>query len=287
MFALSVIGAVYVVAYFQRKYSQKHTAYLKYFLISQSIWLLWVISKAAYYYIIFETASQFEIYSEIMNAVFNLATLSTVLNSAAFLLMFTNRRSDRWLYASFSLLILLHIILSGALYLDYFRFEGTFTEEIKMWNKLAIAWIIFMFIFNLLPSFFVSSALMRFGEQKSDWWSRALELHRINSKFTYMTLAQIFGILAYAVCAGLKTTSALGNDRSWLAMDGVLCFFLVWHSILNCLFIENVSYISQLRSKTGFTKSTLAKAASGTIFTKTEDAATIFSSKSESVFDPA
>lgn len=187
-----------------------------------------------------------------MNAVFNLATLSTVLNSAAFLLMFNHKHtSSRWTFGTYFTLTSLHMFFSGALYLDYFRFEGPDSELIKSWNKLAIAWIVFMFVFNLLPSFFVTSALMKFGQQKHDWMARFLELHRINGKFTYLAVAQIFCIIGYALCAGIKTTWVLGNDRSWLAMDGVLAFFLVLHSILNCLFIENVNFIAQLRSRVG------------------------------------
>jgi hypothetical protein len=249
MFSLAVLGATGTVVYFIRKFSEKRTSYMKFFLISQIVWFFWVVAKMAYYYIIFDTNQQFMIYSQIMNVVFNLATVSTVLNSAAFLIKFQHLKSKIHRALFYSCLVLLHLVLSGALYFDYFRFDGPYIEMIKKWNQFAIAWIVFMFIFNMLPSIFVTSALLQFQDQDSSLTRRFINLHHMDARFSRLALSQFAVIIGYATCAVLKNTAILLNDRNYLGMDAFLAFFLVWHSILNCLFIQNVGVITQLKSR--------------------------------------
>jgi hypothetical protein len=249
MFSLAVLGACGTVLYFVHKLREKQTRYMLFFLISQIIWFIWVIAKMAYYFIVFDTNEQFMLYSQIMNVVFNFATISTVFNSAAFLVKFQHVKSKSYILVFYSCLFLLHLVMSGALYLDYLRFSGPIIDFIKTWNKFAIAWIVFMFVFNLLPSLFVTSALLQFQDQDSSIFTRFVNLHRADSRFSRLAMSQIIVIIGYASCAILKNTEALRNDRNWLGMDGFLAFFLVWHSILNCLFIDNVGIIAQLRSR--------------------------------------
>jgi hypothetical protein len=222
---------------------------MKFFLISQIMWLVWVVAKTAYYYLLFDTNEQFMIYSEIMNILFNFSTISTVLNSAAFLIKFQHVTSKLYCVVFYSCLVILHLVMSGALYFDYFRFTGPYMDLIKTWNKFAIAWIVFMFLFNMLPSFFVTSALLKFQDQDSTLSQRFMNLHHVDPRFSRLALSQFLVIVGYATCATLKNTEALGNDRNFLGMDGFLAFFLVWHSILNCLFIQNVAVIAQLKSR--------------------------------------
>ncbi|KAJ3359806.1 hypothetical protein HDU91_004796 [Kappamyces sp. JEL0680] len=256
MFAIACLGALCVVIYFARKYRTKPTRYMLYFLISQIIWLLWVIAKTVYYYTIFADVNSFALYSEVMSFVFNLATLSTVLNSAMFLLKFTNRKSVIWKFIIYSSLILLNLVFSGALYVDYFRFVGSYQSTVKQWNQLSIIWITIMFLYNMLPSIVVTVELLKatdmshgYGEERS-LFSRFIALHRSSKLFTYLALGQIFTIIGFAIMDVLKlNTSAFGGDRMFQAADGFLAFFLVTHAILNCLFIENVGLIAELRSR--------------------------------------
>ena len=245
-FILALAGAGAVLLFLTKKYRERKTKYMWYLLFSQWIWLFWITAKAVYYFLVFPSEQSFAIYSQIMNVVFNTATLSTIFNSVAFLAKFHDWHNVQWF--AYCGIGALHLVLSGALYFDYFRFMGSFTNEIKVWNSFAPFWIVFMIVFDTIPSISVTFALLKSLHHST--WKRFTMLNSVDKQFTTLTAMQLLTIVGYAAVGVLKNMTDLArSDRMFLGLDGTLGLFLVMHSILNCLFIEHVSKIAQLRTK--------------------------------------
>ena len=250
-FILAVLGALSVEWFFINKYISKRTKYMKYFLISQTLWLLWVLLKFGYYVHPwpYQSVVAFAWCSEVVNIVFNLATLTTICNSNMFILQFTRRQSRSWQIATYGTIFFLHIMFSGALYFDYCRLVGSYQALIKTWNKLTIFWIVLLLSYDMFPSILVTTELLSaLDNRQRTLLHRLKALHSERKVFSMLALCQILNTIVFAVIDITKqNTTFLGGDRFFLMIDGVLAFCLINHSILNCLFIENVGLIAKIK----------------------------------------
>lgn len=253
MFSIALIAAVAVLRYFLMKYRIKKTPYMLWFLISQSMWLIWVVGKTGYYFIIFSTVEQFAVYSEVLGVFFNIATLTLVFNSAQFMLTI-KMHTPQFQLGLLCLILLIHVTLSGSLYFEYLRFIGSAQEWIKYWNKLTLGWVLFMFAFDTIPSFLATIALLKQtgpSGARPTRFERLSALHKVNSTFSLLLVFQLLNTLAYAAVAIIKYyfTEVLLNDRNWLALDGFFAFYFCAHSVLCCILMEHISVVATLRNK--------------------------------------
>ncbi|KAJ3000281.1 hypothetical protein HDV02_006492 [Globomyces sp. JEL0801] len=249
-FGLANIGAIVTIVYLFLKYYQKRTSYLYWLFVSQIMWFLWIFTHTYYYNVIFPTYQSMLWFSQIKNSLFGLATLATVVNSTTFLLAFhiVKRKSLQFLW--YLLVLIVHIILCGGKYFDYFRLQQSSDSFLKQWQDLAIIWIVLLFGYNILPSFYISISILRIDSKHPTVFHVLSDLFKVDKKFLFMMIVQLLITICYfAMSIVQNLTEFFGNDRQWLAINGPITLCFVFHSILNCLFIEHVRVIMGLRTK--------------------------------------
>ncbi|KAJ3000282.1 hypothetical protein HDV02_006493 [Globomyces sp. JEL0801] len=255
-FFLGCLGSIGIIVYLSYKYSVRKTDYMLWLLVSQIIWALWVFMDAVYYNMLFSSDQAFQYYSQVKNMMLNLATLATVLNTSNFISTFLRIRSKTYKYLLFVMVVVIHLLLTGGKYFDYYRLTMGVGNIFQRWNFLSLFWIILMFVYNTSPSFFVTTAILKADKDYSSSWNALLELQRVDKKFSILVLIQFINSITYFVMAATQTyTEYLRNDRNYLAINGPIDLCFVIHSAVNCLFIEHVRIVLKIRSQLSDSKS--------------------------------
>ncbi|KAJ3000280.1 hypothetical protein HDV02_006491 [Globomyces sp. JEL0801] len=270
-FLFAILGALATIVYLAYKYFNRKTNYMFWLLMSQVIWLIWIGSDAVYYNMIFPDTNSFEIYSEIKNVLFSVATLTTVLNTTNFLSTFlrVNKKSHK--YVLFGAVCIAHVVLCGGKYFDYFRLQQGAGGTIQKWQLLAPFWILCMFVYNTAPSFYVTLAIIQADSNYNSAMEAFRELHRADKKFSILVFTQILNSIAYFAMAGTQAyTESLLNDRNFLAINGPIDLCFTIHSIINCLFIEHVRVVLKIRSQLSDSRSKTQSAHTRSIYNDKE-----------------
>ncbi|KAJ3313792.1 hypothetical protein HDV04_001596 [Boothiomyces sp. JEL0838] len=185
-------------------------------------------------------------YAEIRGCIFNLAAITTVLNTANFIIGFqsiTERHIKISIYAS---IILLHIILAGGNYFTYWYLASGNGSIWQKWIHLVPVWTVLMFIFNTVPSFTIAVPLVKNSEylRKMSTFSAIKKLLVIDKKFALLVLLQTANTISVLVFYYIQEfTQSLESDRNFLSMSGVLALLYALHTGINCLFIEHIRAI--------------------------------------------
>jgi hypothetical protein len=235
LYGVAVLSFLWVLFHQFKMYRKKQTRYLLSLLVSQMLWILWLISRITVTFITFDN-----ILDGIMFTLRNLASYSTVLISLSFLLKFWNSGLKTRIFA-YTILFLIHMGLTGLNYTRFFRNIVKFpTIVFDLQRELSPWWIVFMFVWDCIPPIIVLLSLLRITTEK--FGKRVYLLIQGDPYFCIGVLLQILNMGIYLFVDRVKeTTEWLGSDRVSLSMNGFISCVLSIHAVLNYVLIERMS----------------------------------------------
>ncbi|KAI8905465.1 hypothetical protein EDD86DRAFT_249057 [Gorgonomyces haynaldii] len=213
LYIVSFLAAGWTLVFYIRRYFSTSKRFMLYKLVQHLFWTLLVAAKFLYWTLLFPDIQSFALYSEVMQALFNLATLLTVLHSAIFL----NK------YADFSKNV-----------------TNPLQSKINEWNQLGLYWILFLFVYDMIPAAIsVRPILMHFKREKQiSNLGMFVFLFREEPLLMLTFVAQLPVIVLHVVFSILRSGTVFGSDRTFLAMESVFVFLLLLHALLAVLFLE-------------------------------------------------
>ncbi|KAJ3319836.1 hypothetical protein HDV06_005886 [Boothiomyces sp. JEL0866] len=235
-----------VFGYSFGKFIKTKSLYLTVVMISQLLWVLWTVMDFGYYNILFPSDASTQDYNEIDGCLFNLATLTTVFNTANFIIGFRNVTSLKIKVFLFSAIVLFHIIFAGGNYFNYMFLtygSGTFWQK---WLQLLPIWSLSMFIFNTVPAFLVAIPLVKSTDSLRgiSTGNAIRKLFVIDTNFTLLFSLQILNTIAIVIFYSIQQyTQIPGSDRNFLSMSGIFALNYAIHAGINSLFMEHLRSI--------------------------------------------
>ncbi|KAI8900334.1 hypothetical protein BC833DRAFT_618633 [Globomyces pollinis-pini] len=249
-FILAGLGSILIIVYLSYKFITRKTEYMFWLLMSQLLWAIYILVDFIYYNVLFSSTSTLKYISQMKNTLFGLATLTTILNTTTFLLAFLRVKNGRYKILLYVLVFCCHILLCGGKYLDFYRLQNGVGSFVQKWQYLSPFWVLVMFIYNTLPAFYVTISIMKVGIKEYSSINLLIDLHRQHKVFSILVLTQFLNSVGYFTLAIFQNfTEYLGDDRSFLAINAPIDLSFVIHSIVNCLFIENVRTVLKVRSE--------------------------------------
>ncbi|KAJ3313793.1 hypothetical protein HDV04_001597 [Boothiomyces sp. JEL0838] len=234
-----------VLAYSINKYLKTRSMYLTVVVISQTLWVIWIAMDFAYLNIAFPVtaANLDEKYAEIEACIFNMASLTTVLNTANFIVGFRNITSPVFKYGIYGFIMVMHIALAGGNYFTYWYLtmgEGTIWQS---WHQILPLWTLVMFIFNTVPSFTIAIPLVKNSEYLRNM-STATAIRKLlvtDLIFSGLVFLQLLNTICVIVFYYIQQfTQVLGSDRNYYSMNGVFALNYSVHAVINSMFIEHI-----------------------------------------------
>ncbi|KAJ3313788.1 hypothetical protein HDV04_001592 [Boothiomyces sp. JEL0838] len=253
LIAISISLAVLI--YFLQKYNTTKSTYLSMVVVSQILWLLWLLLDFMYLNIVFPQSNAPQVYAEFKAVLFNLASLSTVLNTANFIIGFKvlDQISKQALYGT---VLFLHLLLAGGNYFTYYYLTMANGSVWQKWIQIAPLWTFLMFIFNTLPAFSIAvSIVQNTTSNHLTFFQAGRKVLLKDKKFASLVGLQLLNILFIGMVYYIQQfTQIPGTDRNYLSMFGIFAFVYALHAGLNCLFIEHSRLLLKSRLQTPTTK---------------------------------
>ncbi|KAJ3313779.1 hypothetical protein HDV04_001583 [Boothiomyces sp. JEL0838] len=253
-YACGWILSIFVLAYFVYRYFNTKSMYMLILAVSQLLWIIWEIMDFSYYNIVFPDSNVYyaQIYGEIEACIFNLATLTTVLNTCNLILTF-NQITSKWkVYGLYLSVILLHIGLSGGKFDTYDASIQGAGNPYASWMQIAPLWILLMIIINTVPAFMITIRLLKNSEylHEISTLTAICKVFKNNSLFAILVILQVVNSISYIICTCIQNyTEILGSDRNFLGLNGIIALLFAIHSAINCLFIEHIRVFLKLKTK--------------------------------------
>jgi hypothetical protein len=222
------------------------------YMLSQFLWLTWIILDAFLLYSMFPDLKVMELFQRLQKAWLGIATLMSVFITANILLIFMKRYSLKNQLLFMFALVLLHFALAGALYIN--------TASIPpVWSKMTAVWIIFMYFFDITPPLFVFCSLLK-TMPKPRTARNLIQLHNYDRFVGILLMLQVinacwFGAMVYVT----QYTTILRNDRNYLSMGGPFAFSFVFHSIVSCVLNHHIRYMLSLGAQLETAKTVSAR----------------------------
>ncbi|KAJ3319835.1 hypothetical protein HDV06_005885 [Boothiomyces sp. JEL0866] len=249
----AIIISAAVLIYFSKRYSKTKSSYMTVVVASQILWVLWILLDFMYLNIVFPQSNAPQVYAEFKAVLFNLASLTTVLNTANFIVGFrvlTGLHTEIVLYAT---VFIVHILLAGGNYFTYYYLTMVNGSVWQKWIQLAPLWTFLMFIFNTLPAFSIAVSFTQNADSKSqlNTLQATRKVLTTDKKFAGLVSLQVFNIIFIGALYYIQQfTQIPGSDRNYLAMFGIFAFVYALHAGLNCLFIEHSRTVLKSNLKT-------------------------------------
>ncbi|KAI8906253.1 hypothetical protein EDD86DRAFT_248549 [Gorgonomyces haynaldii] len=223
LYCIAFILSPATVIIYAIKYYKTQSSLIRFKLLLSVFWLLLLIAKFIYWTVSFDW---YAIYSEIMCALFGLATLSTSINTAFFINKFAGFTRDWYATVNLAVLISIHIIFAGAWYLDYWRcVTNPWQSFVTQWNTLTLYWILFMFLYDLSPFYITAQQLL---------WKIKIQ-HNVPLRQLLYTLVLHQPLLLVLGCCA---TTLLQSDAHYLTSEGIAIFLLICHALLSCVVLD-------------------------------------------------
>ncbi|KAI8903574.1 hypothetical protein EDD86DRAFT_250287 [Gorgonomyces haynaldii] len=233
---------------FISKYIKTKSSFMFSKMIQQIMWTVWLVAKFFYWTTVFSTTEGFAIYSQIMNAAFNIATLQTILGSAAFVNKYYKWKNPLLPKINYGLLIFAHLVLTGENYFD--NMPNPMQNLLITWRSFAPFWILVLYVYDVIPVLVTLNPLLdmykednrvNFGVMLSKLWE--------NDKRLVMSLVlQVPIVVVHVVVTILKSTTVFGTDRTILAVESAFCFLLMLHGMLVVFFLERMPSVLKIVS---------------------------------------
>jgi hypothetical protein len=256
LYIIAVASTIISVIYWIYKYHHRSISNNFMFILVPFLDLIYEILRIYYAYTIFDNYVTFYSFKMSKNFAFGISTLASVCNSSIFIGKILHLEK-RQLIGVLIFVVLVHVWLVGGLYADdiaslhYFymerdnyldNFDINVFEWTKSWSLYFSWWVIFMFIWNLVPIILIVQKLTQKIIGSISFKLNALQ--QADKWFIPLSGCQLFLISLYLVCGFLQTqTLSLRNDRNYLAIDGFQLFCISMTCLLNNVLLEIIKEI--------------------------------------------
>ncbi|KAI8895167.1 hypothetical protein BC833DRAFT_602259, partial [Globomyces pollinis-pini] len=230
-----------VLLCFQLLFQKRKQRYFRILVMSQVCWIIYV---SIYIFYTYSTSNNYAITFQFLGVFFNLATLSTTIHTSSFVLRFFNPLASRLVsFGLYVLVFLIHLLLSGSRYFNIcFNLSKNCLPYNFMvgWKSLSGYWIVFMFIYNTIPSIFSAITLARKNGKKSVGEIISYIFER-EKGFLIMLIAQVLNTIIYytLICIQIYTPLA-GSDRWFMFFGSIKALCLCIHNLINYFLIDSL-----------------------------------------------
>lgn len=115
------------------------------YMLSQLFWLIWIVLDAYGIFAVIEDFQDAHILNTARDYLLGICTLVSVFITGNILLLLTQKKTTRNQALASSFLLLLHLTLSGSLYLYPFLPKSDWATA---WKRMIPAWVLFFYFFG-------------------------------------------------------------------------------------------------------------------------------------------
>ncbi|KAJ3270072.1 hypothetical protein HDV01_000566 [Terramyces sp. JEL0728] len=226
---------------------QKKEKALSLVTLSYASWFIWVAMSIIYAYTAFTDAVGLSWYAQVMQVIFNLATLTSVLITLKMIIA-VYKMKKQTKYAALGVILLLHFGFAGSNYIYYL--VTTKNAPVSAWHQVSGAWIFFVFAFNFVCPLLTSLKMVSHG-LRGNMFDLLRFIPDLDYKTNFILILQALFFISYFVLELVSGfTDAVGSDSSLLALTGAACFLLVTHTVLNQFLSQH--FVNEIRSEQGY-----------------------------------
>ncbi|KAJ3317365.1 hypothetical protein HDV06_001677 [Boothiomyces sp. JEL0866] len=246
-FGIALLEIIMVLGWHARLIICKKEKLLSLVTLSYIFWFVWVALSIIFTYTTFPDGVGMSWYAEVMQVVFNFATLTSVLITLKMIIaVYKMKQTTK--YGSLIFILLLHFGFAGSNYVYYL--VTTKNEPVSAWHEVSGAWIFFVFVFNFICPFLTSLKMVSNGLR-----GNVIDLLRFIPDLDYKTniiliLQSIFFVSYFVMELLSGFTDVIGGDAALLAMTGVNCFLLVSHTVLNQFLSQY--FVEEIQNEQGY-----------------------------------
>jgi hypothetical protein len=233
---IQFILSLYVI---NRWVSTGHWKYARPVLISLW-WLVSLILVSVYYFTTFSSSEAVAAFSGPAFGFMNIGTLFPLIETLAFWFQIKPKISGLVKAFSYFALVIVHVVLGGYYYLQYWYDQGGQERMIALyeqWGKLYGFWIFFSFVFGLLPIYiglsYMTAKLRRDNVSKSAIFRTVIQ----DGKFVGTVILYLTSLIGYIISFVMTKFfhMSLGNDYMWFGVSQLK--FLFYTLLYLCLFM--------------------------------------------------
>lgn len=261
LFVVAMILALAGLIFWTIQYFKRKTFQMLLMLFSHLSIIFYMISRLYYAYSIFRNSNLY-IFNSIKDYAFGISTLVCCISTSHFLSTILEMKAWKT-KVMHCCVIILNLGLNGGLYFRVvLAFDKTtytpYIPFIKLYSGFSTYWLIFYFVWNVVPVFFI---VWKLTSMNSTGFKSHLRLiQKYDPLFFYFMGTQfLVSILFYILKSLQMYTNMLGSDRNNLAMEGVVAFSLSFNSVINCVIINRIKVIASSSKMTSNGSSWIVK----------------------------
>ncbi|KAJ3319840.1 hypothetical protein HDV06_005890 [Boothiomyces sp. JEL0866] len=253
-YAFGIIISLMVLGIYIHKFTITSSFYLTIVVLSQILWLLWIVMQVIYYNVKFPNNGShvIETYRAFQAGIFNIASLATVMNTLLFLVSFRSVSSTRFKEFVYLIIGSIHLLFAGGNYTLYWSLIQKRGSVWDQWHSLTPIWTLFMVFFNTIPAFTITIPLVKssqFPRTRNISTSHAV-LRLVRTDWIFLGLVLLQGFTSFCMATTFyiqQRTQLPGSDRNFISLDGVLSLLYAIHTVINCMFLEHIRSILNVR----------------------------------------
>ncbi|KAJ3271728.1 hypothetical protein HDV01_006423 [Terramyces sp. JEL0728] len=227
----SIVSTIYIKQYIGGDKDARNVFF------SQMLWTLWAILSLADWVTIFQTLDAWIIMPAFDAVLYNVASMIAVADTFSLILNFVNIREKKKKRIAYTLLVIIHLVLAGSGYISIINLFPGYNEIYTFWFYIFPLWNLFQFSTNTFLPIYIYYRIIIIYSDKSMLYSIPLAHQKLSKKYPSITIllpCQILNTLLYMfMSVVIEYTSLLGNDRNFMAWNGLMCLSNILHEILN------------------------------------------------------
>jgi hypothetical protein len=238
---------IFTAGYWFKSYLTVRTSHNIHMSQSQFLLLVFIIARGVYTYIPIDVNIGYVV-SFVTDWAFGLSTLLNALATCHFLFMVF-----RLAKAKEMVMVVMVVLLNfGSMGGHYQKVIADITKDqypkyyllVEEWLNIDFYWILFVFLFSLLPLLIFVSKIHTLKSNSIDGVFKNVKA--VDPWVFPLYIFQIAITLVYFVCGYLQLfTLILSNDFNQMALEGVKVFAICLNSSVNCFLIDRVQTIAE------------------------------------------
>ncbi|KAJ3272925.1 hypothetical protein HDV01_005122 [Terramyces sp. JEL0728] len=246
-FALTIGGFLVTSSVYGQKLYSGRSKKLRDFAMftTQTLWLIRSLLVVYYTYAVFHSSTDVALFKALLGTTEVCSLLSVLISFRITTEINKKSNSNLFLIVGSVSLLALHFSLVGPYYVSCFFALTDVMAYYAIANiafNLQIAWMLFMFVFDLIPPLIIFKMVFFQQLTKAKKTKETTEEVLLsNGSIFSILLVHLFNCLLFIVISILRyATSALQNDRNALASEAVLSFCYMIHNVVICKMYESL-----------------------------------------------
>ncbi|KAI8897462.1 hypothetical protein BC833DRAFT_658563 [Globomyces pollinis-pini] len=250
LISLSLYSIGFLFAVYQ--YVKVKKPFMVFWFMNQGYWMVLSILYLWNECKIYDQISEYNLHVAINNALYGLATLSSVSLTTYQLYSIKLAFIPRWTVIPVCvLLVSLHILFSGAVYTGYCNVPSFYDNEFcnsdfrQSWRSLNYWWVLVMFLWNIIPTTIIVYYIV-FNMYDGERTIRNIvkQICALDLVFPIAMCFQVVLMITFVVYSSqISNNDFMTNDKQHLAMNGGKQFIRALHFNLNFLLLTRIPVI--------------------------------------------